>query len=185
GRAQILTVATAEFAARGYAAASMNVIAENAGITKPVIYGHFESKDGLYLECVRAVGSRLEANVESAMLDSGPTAGMALAVIDAIFKALAPDPKAWLLLTDTTVPDGPLAEAANGHLTHLTRLGRDGTAAVVAAAGGDDADDLALAARVWVSTVSAVVHWWIEHPQWTADEMTARCRRLLGAVPAG
>ena len=59
-RSQLLDVAIEVFAQRGYHGASMNQVAEAAGVTKPVLYQHFPSKRELYREVLEDVGSRLE-----------------------------------------------------------------------------------------------------------------------------
>ncbi|HEY4378100.1 MAG TPA: helix-turn-helix domain-containing protein, partial [Acidimicrobiales bacterium] len=59
-RPQLLAVATAVFAEHGFHGASMNQVAEAAGVTKPVLYQHFRSKRELYRELVEDVGVRLE-----------------------------------------------------------------------------------------------------------------------------
>jgi TetR/AcrR family transcriptional regulator len=48
GREAIRASAIALFAEKGFAAASTREICERAGVTKPVLYHHFKSKDGLY-----------------------------------------------------------------------------------------------------------------------------------------
>src|SRR5688572_27313532 len=47
-REQLIGVARELFAERGYEAASVEEIAERAGVSKPVIYEHFGSKEGIY-----------------------------------------------------------------------------------------------------------------------------------------
>src|SRR3979411_377470 len=47
-RIRILAAATRIFARKGYDGASMSAIAAAAGITKPVLYDHFASKDALF-----------------------------------------------------------------------------------------------------------------------------------------
>ena len=47
-RAAVLEAATRIFASRGFVGASMRDITEASGISKPVIYYHFGSKEGLY-----------------------------------------------------------------------------------------------------------------------------------------
>lgn len=56
---QILDVALTVFASKGYHDASMNDIADLAGVTKPVVYQHFASKRALYLALVEEVGNRM------------------------------------------------------------------------------------------------------------------------------
>ena len=49
-RERLLTAALALFNEKGYAAASVREIVQAAGVTKPVLYYYFGSKEGLYLE---------------------------------------------------------------------------------------------------------------------------------------
>lgn len=58
-RAQLLTAAIDQFTQDGYHRTSMETIATTAGVTKPVLYQHFTSKDELYLEVVRSVGDHV------------------------------------------------------------------------------------------------------------------------------
>ena len=57
-REQILDVALDVFAS-GFHGASMNDIADAAGVTKPVLYQHFDSKRDLYKALIDEVGDRL------------------------------------------------------------------------------------------------------------------------------
>ena len=66
-RREILDVALRSFSARGYHATSMNDIAEALGVTKPVLYQHFDSKRALYLELLNDVGDDLVATVTKAV----------------------------------------------------------------------------------------------------------------------
>ena len=58
-RVQILDVAIDVFGESGYFGASMNDIAEAAGVTKPVLYQHFDSKSDLYRALLEEVGNRM------------------------------------------------------------------------------------------------------------------------------
>jgi AcrR family transcriptional regulator len=58
-RQQLLEVALAVFGERGFHPASMNDVAEAAGVTKPVLYQHFRSKRDLYREVLTDVGGQL------------------------------------------------------------------------------------------------------------------------------
>jgi AcrR family transcriptional regulator len=72
-RRQLLDVALDVFAERGYHEASMDDVAEAAGVTKPVLYQHFGSKRDLYLELLRDVGTQLmDAVVEATAAADGP-----------------------------------------------------------------------------------------------------------------
>lgn len=57
-RARLLRAAADVFDRKGYAAASVREIVERAGITKPVLYYHFGSKEGM-LNAILEEGERL------------------------------------------------------------------------------------------------------------------------------
>ncbi|CAN5809904.1 TetR/AcrR family transcriptional regulator [soil metagenome] len=65
-REQILAVALAVFSVDGYHNTSMNEVAEAAGVTKPVLYQHFDSKRELYRALLDEVGERLLAAITEA-----------------------------------------------------------------------------------------------------------------------
>src|SRR5439155_12543670 len=56
---QMLEAADRVFARRGYQASSMDEIAAEVGITKPMLYAYFGSKEGLYLASVQRAGEML------------------------------------------------------------------------------------------------------------------------------
>jgi AcrR family transcriptional regulator len=58
-RAQLLAVASEHFARTGYEATTMDQVAAAAGVTKPLLYQHFESKHALYEELVTEAAVRL------------------------------------------------------------------------------------------------------------------------------
>ena len=69
-REQILEVSIDVFGRAGYYGASMNDIADAAGVTKPVLYQHFDSKSDLYRALLEAVGDRMLAAIAKATADA-------------------------------------------------------------------------------------------------------------------
>lgn len=69
-REQILDVAIDVFGRSGYFGASMNDIAEAAGVTKPVLYQHFDSKSDLYSALLDEVGARMLDSIAKATADA-------------------------------------------------------------------------------------------------------------------
>jgi AcrR family transcriptional regulator len=59
-REKLLEVAVRLFSSRGYAATSVREIVEGAGVSKPVLYYHFGSKEGIYLEILGWLQRTLE-----------------------------------------------------------------------------------------------------------------------------
>jgi len=72
-RRQLFDVALSLFAEHGYSATTMDDIAELAGVTKPLVYQHFESKRALYLELLDVVSHELiDRIVQSTAAAEGP-----------------------------------------------------------------------------------------------------------------
>lgn len=69
-REQILDVAIDVFGRAGYYGASMNDIADAAGVTKPVLYQHFDSKSDLYSALIEEVGNRMLEAIAKATANS-------------------------------------------------------------------------------------------------------------------
>ncbi len=69
-RRQLLDVAIRVFSEVGYHGASMNDIALAAGITKPVIYQHFESKLDLYLQLLEDIATNLSNTIRRAVSEA-------------------------------------------------------------------------------------------------------------------
>ncbi len=65
-RKQLLGVARRVFARHGYRGASMESIAEAAGVTKPVLYQHFSSKHALYASLLESDIGELRSGLEHA-----------------------------------------------------------------------------------------------------------------------
>jgi AcrR family transcriptional regulator len=66
-RAQILEVARRVFGSSGYHAVSMEDVAREAGVSKPILYDHFPSKKDLYLALIDSDLEALHARVRSAL----------------------------------------------------------------------------------------------------------------------
>lgn len=64
-RVQLIEVATAKFGERGFFPTCMDDIAEAAGITKPVLYQHFSSKEDLYVAVIESIGQQIESAIEA------------------------------------------------------------------------------------------------------------------------
>jgi AcrR family transcriptional regulator len=62
------------FSEKGYQATSMDDIASAAGVTKPVLYQHFRSKESLYVEVLDLIGEAMLAEVRALARHGGGTA---------------------------------------------------------------------------------------------------------------
>lgn len=64
-RARLTAAAIGLFTRKGYAATSVREIVESAGVTKPVLYYHFRSKEGIYLETLREAMEEFRSLLDS------------------------------------------------------------------------------------------------------------------------
>ncbi|MBL1097345.1 TetR/AcrR family transcriptional regulator [Streptomyces sp. 205] len=183
---QILAAAVEEFGTRGYAQVSMADLAGAIGVTKPLLYQYFGSKDGLYLAALRHIGDRLTAAIAQAM-DGTTTPDTPVAVLRAIFEALEGQRQGWFLLYDPTLPDtGEPAGTAHRYRGAIDRMAARGTEDLLNTRGFDDPRDAAALKHVWTGVVGSLVVWWARHPGESAQDMAERCERLfLAALGAG
>lgn len=84
-RAQLLDAAGEVFTANGYHAASMDDIAEAAGVSKPVLYQHFGSKLDLYLALLDLACDRLVDLVAEALASTEDNADRVVATMAAFY----------------------------------------------------------------------------------------------------
>src|SRR4051794_37101917 len=90
--AQILDVACRAFGEAGYAATSVADIADAAGISKPLIYNYFGSKEGLHAICVQHAAEILWSEFERSSGTGAVGLARAVVTLDGMFKALGPQP---------------------------------------------------------------------------------------------
>ena len=91
-REQILAAATEAFARSGFAATSLDEIAAQAGVTRVILYRHFDSKTDLYQAVLDRMCARLDADVEE------PAGGFTDASIDGLLAAAVESPAGFRLL---------------------------------------------------------------------------------------
>ena len=84
-RGKLMTAAIGVFARKGYAATTVREIVEAAGVTKPVLYYHFGSKEGIFLVMMREALQEFEATATSALATEGCAEERILRFLDSMF----------------------------------------------------------------------------------------------------
>ena len=108
---QLLEVAEVVFAQQGYQGTSIEDIARMAGVTRPVVYDHFGSKEGIYLACVRHARSELERLINEAAGTTDDPAAQLWGGINAYFEFVERHGGAWdVLFGQGSAVAGPAAE---------------------------------------------------------------------------
>jgi AcrR family transcriptional regulator len=97
-REQLLDVALEVFARAGYHDTSMNDVADAAGVTKPVLYQHFESKRELFQALLDAVGARMLNAIREGTAEAKDGRTQTELGFRAYFRWVAEDHDAFMLL---------------------------------------------------------------------------------------
>jgi AcrR family transcriptional regulator len=182
---QLVELGEELFAERGFAKASMDELARRAGVTKPVIYELFGSKEGLFRACLEGLALRLAEEIAEAA--RGADAAKA-----------APDPEARLRAGGLAF----LRFAQENRVAYeLLYEGRFSDAAVTVRKrqaalilelmremAPDDVDprELEVAAHAVNSAYEGVAHWMWDHPEielerladWTVELLLPGLRRF-------
>ena len=180
---QIVARACRVFGQSGFAGTSVADVAEAAGISKPLIYNYFGSKEGLFTACLDRAGGVLADEIERIARAGTTGFERGIRTLQGIFGILEPQPHYWKLFFDPSAPSSGAVGASTAHYTdRITKLAAEGVRELLALHGNTDATDASAMTAVWMSVVDALVTWWLDHPDQTAEQMTQRCVRLLGAL---
>ncbi|MEV6903985.1 TetR/AcrR family transcriptional regulator [Amycolatopsis sp. NPDC051372] len=95
---QMIEVAERVFTERGYGAASMDEIAELVGVSKPMLYEYFHSKEGLLLACIRQSRAALREVTEQATVGAVSAEDALRRGLLAFFVFIRERREAWSLL---------------------------------------------------------------------------------------
>jgi AcrR family transcriptional regulator len=100
-REQLLDVTKGIVAQRGFHAVSIEAVAREAGITRPIVYGHFADLQGLLEALVEREGERALAQLARVLpvdLGDGDPREKLLAGLRGYLEAVQADPATWRLV---------------------------------------------------------------------------------------
>ena len=97
-RAAILRAAIDVFASRGYGSPGMAEIAEEAGVTRAVLYDHFGSKRDLFISALNEQSAVFLGHVGARIAGEGTPRERMRDTVDAVFSFAERHPAAWVLL---------------------------------------------------------------------------------------
>jgi AcrR family transcriptional regulator len=171
---EMLRVAERTFAQRGFHAASVDAIAEGAGISKPMVYAYFGSKEGLYRACMAQARERLFETVQREVDPrAAPDQQLWLGLL-AFFTFVQEQRDSWaVLLGDVTAGTGPFAQEGATVRREVAALVSDllrraAQAEGVGAAALEMTEPLA---RALIGSGESLAAWWAEHPDEPAERV--------------
>ncbi len=178
----ILAKAVEIVGARGYHNVSMDDIAEAAGVSKALVYQHFQSKDELYLEVLRTYQEKIAEQVLPAWGQDLPQQERFWRGFVALFTFVGENREAWgVLYRDAVEIDNSMVKGIH---TLNTEMAEMVAAVFVKDLEGRNADPLltqyALAAgHAVVGACHALADYWIDHPEETVMRLAATAMAVL------
>lgn len=181
-RREVIELAATEvFAERGYHGASIDEIARRSGVTPPVVYDHFESKQALHRRLLERHFAELRAVWREHLLGEEPAERRIARAIDAWFAYVEAHPYAGRMLFRETPGDPELEGirrevAAGSRAAVLPLLARELGAEPVAGAG---AEAMEMAWEVIRAILQGLAVWWYEHPGVPRAQVVATAMNAL------
>jgi AcrR family transcriptional regulator len=188
-REQLLDVTKEIVGERGFHAVSIEAVARRAGITRPVVYGHFDDLPGLLeamidREGARALGQLAEVLPQRLDAGAGPREDL-LAALRGYLRAVRDDPVTWRLVL--MPPEG-----APPVLRERIGAGRDAVVATLATlvrpglAPGSESPDPQLTARTLSAVADEAARLLLTDPdEYPIERLVAHADWLLSRLDPG
>jgi AcrR family transcriptional regulator len=170
------------FAERGYGATSIDEIAKRSGVTAPVVYDHFASKQDLHRRLLERHYAELRELWREQLGGEDPPAQRVARAIDAWFAYVETHPYAWrMLFRDTT--GEPEVRAAHEEVIAQSRAAMmplfSRERGIAEPAASTDADALDMAWEAMRAVLQGLALWWYEHRQVPRAQVVATAMNAL------
>ncbi|MCW2743736.1 MAG: hypothetical protein JWM48_286 [Mycobacterium sp.] len=156
-REQLLTAAREVFVVAGYHAASMDDIADRAGVSKPVLYQHFPSKRELYLALLERHITELVHGVEQALAVTTDNRLRVAGAVEAYFDFVGTDGAYRLVFESDLRGDAAVRELVESALTRCS----EAIASTIAADTGVTPDEAMLLSVGLAGVAEMGARWWL------------------------
>lgn len=186
----MLDIAEEVFAEQGYRAASMDDIAERVGVSKPMLYEYFGSKDGLLSACATRIRTELYDATQEAMAEADSPEDVLWRGLLAYFTFMERHSQAMAVIAQEPM----VIPAATADAIEATRRQQSGLTATLLAAFAPSVPPLAVEAysEIIIGACERVSLWLARHPEVSAEEAAGHVMdfswsglRALMPPPAG
>jgi len=181
-RELIVRAALRLFGRHGYAATRLDDVAAAAGVTKPMVYRHFESKKDLYMALLRRHEADLPTFIERASAHIGPGSSpeaLIAASLDGWLDYVEENSYSWLVIFRDKTGDQEIEQARKRVNDSAVQV----LAGFIAASAPRLAPDLVEPRAAFLSNgLAGLVLWWIDHPRVPRKTVQATATRACEAV---
>lgn len=173
-RGIIMGAAMEEFARRGYQAASLDAIARSSGVSKPVIYDHFASKQALHVALLEDQLQELLAHVAARVPQDASAEVRLRRGVEAFFGFVEDHPYAWRMLFREVAGETEVAEAHRRIQSAATGFAKGLLASEPFFVGWDGPGReraVEMLAEMLKSGLNGLAAWWYEHPDVPREQL--------------
>jgi AcrR family transcriptional regulator len=157
---------------------SVAEIAAAAGITKPVLYRHFEDRSDLQSAVGRQAAAMLMARIDPALKIDGDMPEVIHGVVDAFLGGIEEEPELWRFVVHHPIERAPGAEIVDDAREQIARRLTALLVSRLAAAGRDTTG-----AEVWaqglVGLVQSAGDWWLERRPMSRAALTGYLTSII------
>jgi AcrR family transcriptional regulator len=181
-REQLLDATKAIVARDGFHAVSIEAVAREAGITRPIVYGHFRDLQGLLEALVEREGRRALSQLATVLpenLATGDPREQLIAALTGYLEAVRSDPETWRLVL---MPQEGAPQILQRHVTK----GRQAVVAALAQAmqpglgAGRESPDPELTARTLSAVADEAARLLLTDPErYSVQRLVAHARWVL------
>ncbi|MGH2988037.1 MAG: TetR/AcrR family transcriptional regulator [Solirubrobacterales bacterium] len=178
-RATITRAAGRLFASHGYAATRLDDVAAAAGVSKPIVYRHFESKKALYMSLLRKHRDDLPTFIEG-VDPAAPSDAAVRAILERWLDYVRENQHAWVMLFRDSSGD----EEIRALRLEVNLRAREVIAAFIADQAGSrvPAEQVEPTAELLTSGLAGMALWWIDHPEIPKPVMLEVAARMSAAA---
>lgn len=176
----MLDAAVSVFSQRGYHAASMDEIAELAGISKPMVYAYLGAKEDLFAACIRREADRMMTAIAAQAQDDLPPDEQLWRALRAFFGFVEEYRDSWAMLYHQARGEGSsLATELDSIRDRIVDLVSYLLRRLRLAHGTRGTDtDLQAFTHALVGAAESLANWLINHPEEDAETAAARLMNL-------
>lgn len=159
-KSRMLDEAIVLFATKGYAATSVRELVAATGVTKPTLYYHFGSKEGVFLAAAERLMDFVDLHVDEALSADAPLVDRIRDLYRRFLEASRANPHAVrFLMTAEHRPEGDRQPEIDLMVRHARTAGRLASAVEAAKATGEVRDDVdgTAAALVFLGTMDLCI----------------------------
>lgn len=173
-REQLIAVARALFAEKGFEATSIEEIANRAKVSKPVVYEHFGGKEGLYAVIVDRELTAISTTITRALKSSSSASVIVERAALALLTYIEDSSDGFRILSATNT------HSSDTYSTLLADVAIQvsGLLAKQFSTHGLDPRTAPLYAQMLVGIVAMPAQWWLDNPAMSKEEVAAHMVNL-------